>query len=87
MATNFLSLTAMPRTSQPAPRNPHITSLGIGYLTISQNSRNFINWQWLQSLPTAEDTAYLRHVKLEHPVTVKIDGKKSRAVILAQKTP
>ena len=65
----------------------NITSLGIGYLTISQNSSNFINWQWLQSLPTTEETAYLRHVRLENPVAVKIDGKRSRAVILAQKTP
>ena len=29
----------------------NITSLGIGYLTISQNSADFINWHWLQSLP------------------------------------
>jgi len=65
----------------------NITSLGIGYLTISENGTDFIDWQWLQSLPTTEETAYLRHVKLESPVAVKIDGKKSRAVILAQKTP
>ena len=65
----------------------NITSLGIGYLTIPQNSGNFIDWQWLQSLSTAEETAYLNHVKLDNPLTIKIDGKKSRAVILAQKTP
>jgi CheY-like chemotaxis protein len=61
----------------------NITSLGIGYLTISQNSSNFINWQWLQSLSTAEETTYLNHVKLDNPLTIKIDGKKSRGIILA----
>jgi len=65
----------------------NITSLGIGYLTISQSSGDFIRWQWLQSLPTASETAHLNYVKLDHPLTIKIEGKKSRAVILAQKTP
>jgi hypothetical protein len=36
----------------------------------------------LQSLPTAEKTTYLNHVKLDNPLTVKIDGKNSTAVIL-----
>jgi CheY-like chemotaxis protein len=60
----------------------NITSLGIAYLTISHNSDDFINWQWLQSLPTSQATAYLNHVKLEKSLTIKIEGKKSRAVIL-----
>lgn len=59
----------------------NITSLGIGYLTISQNSSDFINWHWLQSLPTTEATTYLTHVKLDQPLTIKIEGKKSQAVI------
>ena len=60
----------------------NITSLGISYLTHSQNGRDFIDWKWLQSLPSKEKTTYLKHVKLDHPLTIKIDGKKSRAVIL-----
>ncbi len=60
----------------------NITSLGISYLTISQNGDDFIDWQWLQSLPTATQTTYLQHVKLDNPLTIKIDGKKSLAVIL-----
>jgi hypothetical protein len=60
----------------------NITSLGISYLTNSQNGSDFIDWGWLQSLPTAEKTTYLNHVKLDNPLTVKIDGKNSTAVIL-----
>ena len=63
----------------------NITSLGISYLTDSQNGIDFIDWKWLKSLPTEEKTTYLKHVKLEHPLTIKIDGKKSRAVILPSK--
>jgi hypothetical protein len=60
----------------------NITSLGISYLTTSENGNDFIDWKWLQSLPIAKQTAYLSHVKLENPLTIKIDGKKSLAVIL-----
>ena len=60
----------------------NITSLGISYLTVSQNSSDFIDWKWLQSMPAAVKTAYLNHVKLDKPLTIKIDGKNSRAVIL-----
>jgi len=60
----------------------NITSLGIGYLTVSQNSRSFISWQRLQSLPTTAETAYLNYVKLDKPLTIKIDGKASRGVVL-----
>ena len=61
----------------------NITSLGISYLTNSQNGSDFIDWKWLQSLPAAEKTTYLHHVKLDNPLTVKIDGKNSKAVILS----
>jgi len=60
----------------------NITSLGISYLTTSKNGDDFIDWKWLQSLPTEKKTAYLHHVTLESPLTIKIDGKKSTAVIL-----
>lgn len=60
----------------------NITSLGISYLTTSKNGDDFIDWKWLQSLPTEKQTTYLHHVKLEKPLTIKIDGKNSKAVIL-----
>jgi hypothetical protein len=60
----------------------NITSLGIGYFTTSDNDDSFIDWKWLQSQPADRETAYLKHVKLNSPMTIKVDGKKSQAVIL-----
>ncbi|MCP4369270.1 MAG: phosphoenolpyruvate synthase PpsA [Deltaproteobacteria bacterium] len=60
----------------------NITSLGISYLTIKENSKDFIDLKWLQSIPPESETNYLRHVKLDRPITLKIDGKKSRAVLI-----
>jgi hypothetical protein len=60
----------------------NITSLDISYLTISDNQEDFVDWNWLKAQPVAATTRYLRHVKPERPLTIKIDGKKSLAVIL-----
>ena len=60
----------------------NITSLGISYLTTSDNGDDFVDWKWLGTLPPASETQYLRHVALEKPLTVKIDGKTSRGVLL-----
>ncbi len=64
----------------------NITSLGIGYLTAAPLDTDFIDWQWLRSMPTEAEATYLNHARLENPLTIKIDGKKSQAVILAPKT-
>jgi CheY-like chemotaxis protein len=60
----------------------NITSLGISYLSIRETGQDFINWGWLKSVPAVKETTYLRHVKLDKPLILKIDGKSSRAVLL-----
>lgn len=61
----------------------NITSLGISYLNTSEGGEDFIDWQWLQSLPAKKETPHLKHIILKKPLTIKIDGKNSKAVILA----
>jgi len=61
----------------------NITSLGISYLNASEGGEDFINWKWLLSLPATKETPHLKHVTLKQPLTIKIDGKQSRAVIIA----
>ncbi|OQY14319.1 MAG: phosphoenolpyruvate synthase PpsA [Desulfobacteraceae bacterium 4572_187] len=60
----------------------NITSLGISYLTIKENDEDFLDIKWLKSLLPESETDYLRHVKLDRPITLKIDGKKSQAVLI-----
>ena len=60
----------------------NITSLGINYLYVSQKEKNMIDWQWLDSLPALKETCFLRHIRLDKPVRLKINGKDSIAVIL-----
>ncbi len=60
----------------------NITSLGICYLTVSENGEDFVDWGWLGAQPLVERTRHLRHVRPERPLTIKIDGRRSLAVVL-----
>ena len=60
----------------------NITSLGISYLTVSGGGQDFLDWDWLRSLPAEEETKYLKHARLLSGLNIKIDGGSSRAVIL-----
>jgi CheY-like chemotaxis protein len=53
----------------------NITSLGINYVTISENSPDFLDWDWLTALPITTETKYVAHVKLEKPFVLKVDGR------------
>jgi hypothetical protein len=60
----------------------NITSLDITYLTTGVNGEDFVDWEWLKAQPTETTTAHLRHVRLERPLTIKIDGRRSQAVVI-----
>jgi hypothetical protein len=60
----------------------NITSLDISYMTTSLNGRDFIDWAWLKSRPFEKASRHLKHLRLDRPLTIKIDGKKTHAVIL-----
>ena len=60
----------------------NIISMGIGYITITGKREDFINWDWLKSLPPKTETVFLTHLRLDTPLTIKIDGRKSRAVLM-----
>ncbi len=62
----------------------NITSLGISYLGVPAKDQNFIDWQWLDSLPARKESNFLRYLQLPQPAILKIDGKTSTAVISKQ---
>lgn len=62
----------------------NITSLGIDYITVTENSgsEDYFDWNWLQAFPPVQETDFLRHIALEKPLIIKIDGRKSQCVII-----
>lgn len=61
----------------------NLTSFGVGYFTINPfKGDGWFDEAYLNTLPAVEETAYLRHVRFDTPVVVKMDGKKSLGVVL-----
>ncbi len=61
----------------------NITSLGIHYVTVSEGADDRFDWEWIQSLPSVQETGFLRHVRMDKPFLLKIDGKTSKCVMIA----
>ena len=63
----------------------NITAMGIKYITVTENDAklpDFINWQWLASLPATDETKYVRYVCLKKNLLIKVDSKTSQCVML-----
>ena len=61
----------------------NITSLGIHYVTVSEGSEDRFDWEWIRSLRAVRETQFLRHVRIDKPFVLKIDGKTSQCVMIA----
>ncbi len=67
----------------------NITSMGIHYIMLDEikrgeavESNEFFDWDWVNDLPAVSETPFIRHVTLEEPMILKIDGRSSKCVIL-----
>ncbi len=65
----------------------NVTSRRIGYLTVTPRFGGALDREWLDARPSAYQTEHVRHVRLEQPLVVHLDGRKGRAVILKQTPP
>ena len=61
----------------------NLTSFGVGYFTINAFMNDGVyNQEFLNAQPAVEETKFLRHVRFEKPMVVKMDGKKKLGVVL-----
>ena len=60
----------------------NITTLGINYITVAKATGGRIDWSWLIGQPRVEDAEFVAHLRLDHPVTLKVDGRRSQCVIV-----
>jgi CheY-like chemotaxis protein len=59
----------------------NISTLGINYVTVADDGKDFLNWDWLTSLPITGETTYVAHVNLGKPFILKVDGRSSHCVM------
>jgi len=71
----------------------NITSLGIPYLTLTENGsvknkgkKDHMDWQWLEDQPEVgrENGKFIKHVRLDKPFILKCDGQKSESVLFQE---
>ncbi len=90
--TNICGVGAMIETSSPELKAEpsqgshffhNITTLGINYVTVSDNQGEFLDWKWLTALPVIKETQFVAHAALDKPFILKVDGRSSRCVMYA----
>jgi hypothetical protein len=60
----------------------NMTSAGIGYFSLNDsNEKEFVRWDLLNALPGEEIALGVRHVRLTHPLFVRMDGQIQHGVI------
>jgi hypothetical protein len=60
----------------------NLTASLSAYLTVPSEGDGFVDWEWLSACPSVEEGEYVRRLRLERPVTVILDGRRGRGVIL-----
>src|SRR5206468_1711130 len=60
----------------------NLTSFNIGYFTVNPEAGDgFIDWKWLAKQAATREAATVRHLHLDEPVVVKMNGKTNQGVI------
>ena len=61
----------------------NLVAMNVGYFTIPYASQtDFLDQDWLLKQPHIEKGEYFVHIKFDHPLQVKMDGKTGKAMIL-----
>ncbi|HEX9658153.1 MAG TPA: PEP/pyruvate-binding domain-containing protein [Bacteroidota bacterium] len=79
--TGFKDIEVAP--SQGSHFFQNITSFMVGYFTVDTSSEDaFLDWRWLFDQPAAQQTEFVRHIRLDSPLIIKMDGRQNRGIIL-----
>jgi CheY-like chemotaxis protein len=61
----------------------NLTSFNVGYFTVNPESGDgTVDWGWLETRPARSSAAHVRHIRLEAPILVLMNGKRNEGVIL-----
>lgn len=60
----------------------NIINLNILYFSIPFSSPYQVDWSWLEQQEMISEGSFVRHVRLDNPLHVRVDGKTSRGVII-----
>lgn len=52
----------------------NLISFQVSYLTVRGSGSSRIDWKWLERQTTVQETKYMRHVRVDQPLVVRLDG-------------
>lgn len=60
----------------------NLTTSGTGYFTVGgANQVGYVDWEWLAARPAEVELTFVRHLRLEKPLRIVMDGHKGHGVI------
>lgn len=72
-----------PDPSQGTHFFQNLTSMGVGYFYVNSYSNDgVLRSDVLDAMPAVDETAHLRHVRLEKPLHIMMDGMKQEGVVM-----
>jgi hypothetical protein len=60
----------------------NLSSFRASYFMLRHDGPFSIDWNWLNRQPVISETGLVRHVTLDHPLLVKVDGRTARGVVM-----
>lgn len=61
----------------------NITSFMIGYFTVNTAKNDgYLDWEWIDKLQAEEEKKYIRHIKFDNPLNIKMSSRKKTGIIL-----
>ncbi len=60
----------------------NLTSFKVGYFSVNEQVGNgFIDWKWLLSQNIIEEKGAIKHIELDNPLSIKINGRERMGII------
>jgi hypothetical protein len=60
----------------------NLTASLVAYFTIDSEGDGFVDWPWLGECEAVEEVGSVRHIRLAEPITVIMDSRRGRGVIM-----
>lgn len=60
----------------------NLNSFKVSYFSINFDGKFKIDWNWLNKQNVVNETEFVKHVSLDNPLSVKVDGRTGRGIIL-----
>jgi hypothetical protein len=59
----------------------NVTGFGVYYFSVPFEHTENIDWDWMESFPAVSGTETIKHIRVQKPLRIKVDGRTGKGVI------